>query len=42
MFIINRARSKPRDVERRESGSMFCETKPFPEVQTNRVESMKT
>ena len=42
MFIITRARSKPRDVERRESVSMFCETKSFPEVRTNRVESMKT
>ena len=26
MFIITRAVSTPRDVERRESGSMFCET----------------
>ena len=26
MFITNRAVSTPRDVERRESGSMFCET----------------
>ena len=26
MFIITRAVSSPRDVERRESGSMFCET----------------
>ena len=43
MFIITRAVSTPRDVERRESGSMFCETiEPFPEVPMNRVESMKT
>ena len=26
MFIITRALRTPRDVERRESGSMFCET----------------
>ena len=26
MFIISRAVSTPRDVERREQGSMFCET----------------
>ena len=26
MFIITRPVSSPRDVERRESGSMFCET----------------
>ena len=26
MFIITRAVSTPRDIERRESGSMFCET----------------
>ena len=26
MFIITRAVSTPRDVEIRESGSMFCET----------------
>ena len=26
MFIITRPVSTPRDVERRESGSMFCET----------------
>ena len=29
MFIITRAVSVPRDVERRESGSMFCETNHF-------------
>ena len=40
MFIITRAVNTPRDVERRESGFMFCETiEPFPEVRTNRVES---
>ena len=43
MFIMTRASSTPRDVKRRESGSMFCETiEPFPEVRMNRVESMKT
>ena len=42
MFIIIRAVSTPRDVERRESGSMFCETiEIFPEVRTNRVESAR-
>ena len=29
MFIITRALSTPLDVERRESGSMFCETNHF-------------
>ena len=29
MFIITRALGTPRDVERRESGSMFCETNHF-------------
>ena len=29
MFIITRAVSTPRDVERRERGSMFCETRCF-------------
>ena len=29
MFIITRASCTPRDVERRESGSMFCETNHF-------------
>ena len=29
MFIITQALSTPRDVERRESGSMFCETNHF-------------
>ena len=29
MFIITRAVSTPRDVERRERGSMFCETHCF-------------
>ena len=43
IFIITRAVSMPRDVERRDSGSMFSETvEPFLEVRTNRVESMKT
>ena len=43
VFIMTRAVSTPRDVERRESGSMFCESiEPFPEVRMNRVESMKT
>ena len=39
MLIITRALSTPRDDERRERGSMFCETN---QVRTNRVESMKT
>ena len=30
MFIITRAVSTPRDVKRRERGSMFCETRCFP------------
>ena len=43
MFIITRVVNAPRNVERRESGSMFCETiEPFPEIRTNRVERMKT
>ena len=44
IFIPTRALRTPRDVERRESGSMFCEIKlkPFPEVRTSRVENMKT
>ena len=29
MFIITQALGTPRDVERRESGSMFCETNHF-------------
>ena len=29
MFIITRALGTPRDVERRESGSIFCETNHF-------------
>ena len=29
MFIITRAVSTPRDVERRERGSMFCDTRCF-------------
>ena len=43
MFIMTRAVSTPRDVERRESGSMFFfdTIEPFPEVQMNLVESMK-
>ena len=39
MLIITRALNTPRDDERRERGSMFCETN---QVRTNRVESMKT
>ena len=44
MFIMTRAIGTPRDVERRESGSMFFffdTIEPFPEVQMNLVESMK-
>ena len=29
MFIMTRALGTPRDVERRESGSIFCETNHF-------------
>ena len=36
MFIKTRAVSKPRDVERRESGSMFCETNHF--LKSERIE----
>ena len=41
MLILTRGLRTPRDVERRERGSMFWD-KLFLEVRTNRVESMKT
>ena len=41
MFILTRGLRTPRDVERRERGSMFWD-ELFLEVRTSRVESMKT
>ena len=40
MFIMTRAVSAPRDVERRESGSMFCETNYF--LKFERIEFVRT